>query len=354
MGMCTSRQEPVTKEDLAKQRAIEKQLRKDRKKLEHEVKLLLLGAGESGKSTFAKQMKIIYLTGFDSEEKKEFVDVVHSNVLMNMRALLLAAKRLEIPLEEKNQKLAEEFGPLHNPISTQVVDAKMAAEVKQLWSDKGIQKVYRRANEFQLSDSAKYFIEKVDKYADPNFVPTEEDVLRSRAKTTGISETDFSIDSTHFKMVDVGGQRSERKKWIHCFQDVTAVIFFVALSEYNQTLYEDQTVNRMHESLKLFDEICNSRWFARTSIILFLNKRDLFEQKIKKHDLKIAFPNYDGGCNYEPATEYIKTQFENLNRTDEKHVYPHITCATDTDDIRFVFSAVKDIILHRTLLASGF
>jgi G-protein alpha subunit len=262
MGICTSRQVPITKEELAKQRAIEKQLRKDRKKLEHEVKLLLLGmqsffsivpqstaslslslcsslgvlcfcllicllllacrvvllcvlgAGESGKSTFAKQMKIIYLTGFDAEEKKEFVDVVHSNVLMNMRALLLAAKRLEIPLEEKNQvcvcvcggvclfvfphvfawffeltrlnstrllppsvclfdlvsccgdvfflflfllpqKLAEEFGPLHNPISTQVVDAKMAAEVKQLWADTGIQKVYIRENEFQLSDSAK-------------------------------------------------------------------------------------------------------------------------------------------------------------------------------------------------------
>jgi G-protein alpha subunit len=175
----------------------------------------------------------------------------------------------------------------------------------------------------------------------------------------------------------------------------------------------------------LFDEICNSRWFARTSIILFLNKSDLFQIKIKKHDLKIAFPNYDGGCNFEPAIEYIKTQFENLNRTgmyeemrqwillcvymcsfflichvcvcvcvflspscvgslsstlerthsptsdharilpvclfwfrglvpDEKHVYPHVTCATDTENIRFVFSAVKDIILHRTLIASGF
>jgi G-protein alpha subunit len=100
------------------------------------------------------------------------------------------------------------------------------------------------------------FLDNVDKYADPSFVPTEEDVLRSRAKTTGISETDFSIDNTHFKMVDVGGQRSERKKWIHCFQDVTAVVFFVALSEYNQTLYEDQTVNRMHESLK----VCAPGW----------------------------------------------------------------------------------------------
>lgn len=74
------------------------------------------------------------------------------------------------------------------------------------------------------------------------------------------------------QVFDVGGQRSERKKWIHCFENVTAIIFLVAISEYDQLLYEDQNVNRMQEALTLFDSICNSRWFVRTSIILFLNK----------------------------------------------------------------------------------
>ena len=79
---------------------------------------------------------------------------------------------------------------------------------------------------------------------------------------------------------DVGGQRNERKKWIHCFENVTAVIFVAALSEYDQVLYEDETTNRMTEALNLFDEICNSRWFRETSMILFLNKRDLFQAKV--------------------------------------------------------------------------
>ena len=66
------------------------------------------------------------------------------------------------------------------------------------------------------------------------------------------------------------------------------------MSEYDLKLYEDETVPRMDESLKLFDEICNSKWFVDTSIILFLNKSDIFKEKIRKVDLSVCFPNYKG------------------------------------------------------------
>lgn len=95
-------------------------------------------------------------------------------------------------------------------------------------------------------------------------------------------------------MFDVGGQRSERKKWIHCFEGVTAIIFCVALSGYDLVLAEDEEMNRMIESMKLFDSICNSKWFVETSIILFLNKKDLFEEKIARSPLTICFPEYTG------------------------------------------------------------
>lgn len=97
-----------------------------------------------------------------------------------------------------------------------------------------------------------------------------------------------------FRMFDVGGQRSERKKWIHCFEGVTAIIFCVALSGYDLVLAEDEEMNRMIESMKLFDSICNSKWFVETSIILFLNKKDLFEEKIVRSPLTICFPEYSG------------------------------------------------------------
>lgn len=96
------------------------------------------------------------------------------------------------------------------------------------------------------------------------------------------------------RMFDVGGQRSERKKWIHCFEGVTAIIFCVALSGYDLVLAEDEEMNRMVESMKLFDSICNSKWFVETSIILFLNKKDLFQEKILSSPLTICFPEYTG------------------------------------------------------------
>ncbi len=95
-------------------------------------------------------------------------------------------------------------------------------------------------------------------------------------------------------MFDVGGQRSERKKWIHCFEGVTAIIFCVALSGYDLVLAEDEEMNRMMESMKLFDSICNNKWFVDTSIILFLNKKDLFAEKIRHSPLNVCFPEYKG------------------------------------------------------------
>merc|ERR1712012_1390155 len=156
-------------------------------------------------------------------------------------------------------------------------DGKLSYELgmimKRLWSDAGVQACFLRPREYQLNDSAQYYLNALDRLSAPNYRPTQQDVLRTRVKTTGIIETQFSYKGLHFKMFDVGGQRSERKKWIHCFEGVTAIIFCVALSGYDLVLAEDEEMNRMMESMKLFDSICNNKWFVETSIILFLNRR---------------------------------------------------------------------------------
>jgi len=205
-----------------------------------------------------------------------------------------------------------------------------------------------------LLDSAKYYFDNLDRIAVESYSPTEQDVLRSRAKTTGIIEIEFVLEKTHFKLVDVGGQRSERKKWMNCFEDVTAVLFCVAMSEYDLKCVEDDSTNRMTESLKLFEEICNSKWLSQTNMILFLNKRDLFAEKIGRVDLSVCFQDYNGGKNYDPAAQFIEDKFLAANSNSSRVIYTHKTCATDTDNITVVFNACKDIILRGLLTTAGF
>ena len=116
--------------------------------------------------------------------------------------------------------------------------------------------------------------ENLDRICKPNYLPTQDDVLHARVRTSGIVEDKYVIDGVNFTMFDVGGQRNERKKWIHAFDGVTAVIFVAALNEYDLVLYEDNKTARIAEAVKLFEEISNSQWFAKTSIILFLNKSE--------------------------------------------------------------------------------
>jgi len=75
---------------------------------------------------------------------------------------------------------------------------------------------------------------------------------------------------------------------------VKAVIFVVSLSEYDLLCYEDHSTPRMEESLKVFDDICNSKYFPTTPFIVLFNKEDLFNEKIKRSDLKRCFSDYDG------------------------------------------------------------
>jgi len=194
------------------------------------------------------------------------------------------------------------------------------------------------------ADCYSYF-DSIDRIAAPDYIPNDQDVLRSRVKTTGITETTFIIGDLTYRMFDVGGQRSERKKWIHCFENVTTILFLVAISEYDQLLFEDETVNRMQEALTLFDSICNSRWFVKTSIILFLNKIDRFKEKLPVSPMKNYFPDYEGGPDYAAACDYILNRFVSLNQHETKQIYTHFTCATDTMQIRFVMAAVNGMFI---------
>jgi hypothetical protein len=229
-----------------------------------------------------------------------------------------------------------------------VLDETMGQHIKAIWEEQAVQEAYLHRSKFQLSDSTAYYFGRLEEVAKAGYVPTQQDVLRSRVPTTGIIENAFEIDGNLFRMWDVGGQRSERKKWIHCFEGVTAVLFVASISAYDQYLYEDSDTSHMTEALALYDDIANSDWFHETAVILFLNKKDLFREKIAVVPLKNYFPAYNG-TTYEQATEFVMGLFKDRNHQFHKDFYYHVTCATDTNQIRDVFNDVKDIIIKRVL-----
>jgi len=336
---------------------INKELEQDRKNAKTNVKILLLGAGESGKSTVAKQMKIIHLNGFTDEERKGWKSIITKNVVYSMRILVkqsgeFAAYDQRYVLQPNNMQNAGRIMNKMDPSfggTDPILGPAEGALVKYLWNDPGIRATYDRRSEYQLNDSAVYFFDQIDRISHPAYIPTEQDVLRARVRTSGIIETSFVLEDFHFSIIDVGGQRSERRKWIHCFQDVTAILYCVSLSEYDLRLFEDTTVNRMHESLQLWTDVVNGDWFVKTAMIVFLNKVDLFREKLTRVPLGVCFPDYQGDNSYEHTTAFIEQKFRAQSNNPAKQLYFHLTCATDTENVKFVFNAARTIIMKSTL-----
>uniref|UniRef100_A0A8C5C888 Guanine nucleotide-binding protein subunit alpha n=2 Tax=Gadus morhua TaxID=8049 RepID=A0A8C5C888_GADMO len=329
---------------------IERQLRRDKKDSRREFKLLLLGTGESGKSTFIKQMRIIHGSGYTEEDKRSYTRLVYQNIFTAMQTMIHAMSALQIPYKYQHNEGHAMAVCMVDVEKVSTFNHPYVEAIKSLWSDQGILECYGRKREYQLSDSTKYYLNALDRIADAGYVPTQQDILRVRVPTTGIIEYPFDLQDVVFRMVDVGGQRSERRKWIHCFEKVTSIMFLVALSEYDQVLVESDNVNRMEESKALFQTIITYQWFKNSSVILFLNKIDLLEEKILFSHLVDYFPEYDGPPrDILAGRDFILKMFDNLNPEPSKIIYSHFTCATDTDNIRFVFHAVKDYILQKNL-----
>ncbi|XP_061881803.1 guanine nucleotide-binding protein subunit alpha-14-like [Entelurus aequoreus] len=329
---------------------IEKQLKRDKKDSRRELKLLLLGTGESGKSTFIKQMRIIHGGGYSEEDKRSYAKLVYQNIYTSMQTMLRAMQALHLTFSHTyNQTCATMILELE---VDRVDDLHMdhVEAIKSLWTDAGVQECYDRRREYQLSDSTKYYLMELDRIAQPCYVPDLQDILRVRVPTTGIIEYPFDMERVIFRMVDVGGQRSERRKWIHCFENVTSIIFLVALSEYDQVLVECDNENRMEESKALFKTIVTYSWFQRSSVILFLNKTDILKEKIMHSHLADYFPEFTGPRqDAASAQEFILKMYQEQKPEKDRRLYPHFTCATDTENIRFVFVAVKDTILRHNL-----
>ncbi|GMP83989.1 hypothetical protein CsSME_00037702 [Camellia sinensis var. sinensis] len=382
MGLLCSRHNHYNQADTeenAQTEEIERRIERETKAENHIQKLLLLGAGESGKSTIFKQIKLLFQTGFDEAELKSYISVIHANVYQTIKILYDGSKEfaqnetdsskyvVSIENEGIGEKLSEIGGRLDYPCLTK----ELAQEMEALWKDAAIQETYSRGNELQVPDCAHYFMENLQRLSDVNYVPTKDDVLNARVRTTGVVEIQFSPVGENkksgevYRLFDVGGQRNERRKWIHLFEGVTAVIFCASISEYDQTLFEDESKNRMMETKELFDWVLKQPCFEKTSFMLFLNKFDIFEKKVLKVPLNVCewFKDYQpvstGKEEIEHAYEFVKKKFEELyfqstapDRVDRVFKI-YRTNALDQKLVKKTFKLVDETLRRRNLFEAG-
>lgn len=200
-------------------------------------------------------------------------------------------------------------------------------------------------NIFLVAYTLSYFAH-ATRFACLDYSPSNEDILRAKSRTSGVNDIHFRTGGIAFTIVDVGGQRSERRKWLHCFDGVTSVLFVAALDEYDMYLEEESTQNRMQESLRLFSHVSSSQFFEKSSWILFLNKTDLLQEKYKTRPLHKYFSDAVAAdvSDYNSAYKFIRNKYVNVFKGPGK-LYDFATCTLDTLATEKLFIALRDIVV---------
>lgn len=377
MGQCNkpAHRDPELAEENKK---IDHALRKEHQQTKQTAKLLILGSGGGGKSTFLSQIRILYGQGLD-----EFsLDTVTANLRDNLVDLGIGLLRglskdgvvatgeevLFGPNKLHSWDLPNSFTELlsslhacYSSIQETLDEGHKVSDFKAfvtrfdaLVTDTFFTSTLTDQLELlRIGDSSRYLLSNYKRICAEDFKPTRDDLLRMRVRTTGVQDYTFKFRGTALQLTDVGGQRSERSKWIHCFTEVSCLLFFVSLAEYDLVLEEDGATNRMLESLTLFEEVTNSRWFASTPVALFLNKRDIFEKKMQLKPLNKFFSEFPPGGTVEQGQDFILQKFKD-SMGNPKMLTSFFTVATDTDLIDQVFSTVAFAVLAAALGSTVF
>ena len=332
------------------------------------MKILLLGAGETGKSTILKQISLLY---GQKESLGLYKEWLQRNTLTSAKQLVKVCRALKPDLLSG---AADEAAAVEAADVEQSVTPELAAAMAKLWAS-GPLKEARLANFATptewVPDQAPYFLENATRLCAASYEPEDADSLRARTLTVGVKSLEFAdkVDGAYlmqhlpiaaqviegsdipslcqldWQMIDVGGQRNERRKWLHALSDAKALVWTAGLSEYQQVLYEDPSKIRMLESLELFEKWANNAQFAQTPIVVVFTKKDLFEANWDEASFKKVFPEWAPGADAKAsAIAYLKEQFLAKLKAQRERPTFYTLDLTDADQVSELVKEIKRIV----------
>ncbi|CAH8871141.1 unnamed protein product [Trichobilharzia szidati] len=323
LSCCAYPKEAVENEEVVKwqrkrNKEIERELKREKNRLRRKQMILLLGTGESGKSTFLKQMKIINGKHFTNQEIEQLKDVIYDNIYKGVLFLLQARESLNIPwaggddsvaaqaardieLHLKDTRMTRrERARLGQPLWLEEEFLEIVPALRAIWADPSIQTAFDQRSKIiteNFSENTRYYLNRLNYIGVENYRPTNEDIVWSRKPTESIIEEEINVHSSLLVFIDVGGQTKERRKWCQCFADMTSVLFLIASSHYDEH-YQDRLTkefrNKLREAMIVFEGLINHIAFRRVSIIIFFNKTDILKEKLNARisNIRDEFPNY--------------------------------------------------------------
>ncbi|KAK8375793.1 hypothetical protein O3P69_008502 [Scylla paramamosain] len=327
-----------------------------------EARLLVLGASDTGKSTFMKQMRYVFGDTFPASERRRHLPYIRRNLLESVHKLVVAMDVLGVPYSTAAaQDAARRFvdmAPLETFFSDDSpMDPTVVEETQTLWADEGVQEVFRRGNEYHLITNADHFITSAARILHYDYLPSIDDILRMRYPTRCSVTSTYDVGEMRMMMHDMGGERAARGEWVAHFPRPTAILFLASLAEYDQHVEEaereGEKKNRVQESLDIFEAVLEYPPFHNSPVILLLNKSDIFKKKIIYHSLAHYFPQYDGPDGDEDkGREFLSGLYERLAVRHGRHYVSRFTEATNTENFNSIFSFVKNIV-SRNMISRG-
>ncbi|KAF8468027.1 G-protein alpha subunit-domain-containing protein [Gautieria morchelliformis] len=273
--------------------------------------VLLLGAGGTGKSTLIKQMGTT-LQGFPCYNPGLYKDIIKHNVYAIVENILRFTQAGCVTESDMPWN-----SPDHKPDYARLKE--LCGRLRADWDRPEIRKALRGAvSPTKVTpDEAGYFLDAADRIFAADYVPTPEDVVRSRVRTTGIPIDNLVETSVSWRFIDTGGEMNQRHHWRGSFKNLSAIVFVVALPDFNRVMSEEPRLNAMHESLYLFYAMMRSGFFEDTLLVLLFTKGDVLEE-VLEHDPESlkewskardsSVPVYDGNS-YADACEYIENRY---------------------------------------------